>query len=60
MSKIIVLITFVAIISGCGQSALDKCTDSKSYLWNPKATDNTYKGNERYWDAITECENKHG
>ncbi len=60
MSKIVVLIIFTGIISGCGQSALDKCTDGKSHLWNPKAIDNTYKGNEQYWDAIAECENKNG
>ena len=47
-------------LSGCGQSALDKCTDSKAYLWNPKINDNRYEGNERYWDAVKECENKHG
>ncbi len=47
-------------LSGCGQSALDKCTDSKAYLWNPSINDNRYEGNERYWDAVKECENKHG
>ena len=51
---------FLFLLSGCGQSALDKCTDSKSYLWNDNAKGNEYKGNERYWDAIKECENKHG
>ena len=59
MSKVIVYTILVGFISGCGQSALDKCTDSKSYLWSSKASGNTYKGNEQYWDAVTACEDKH-
>ena len=53
---------FTLLLVGCGQSesALDKCTDSKSHLWNNDIKDNRYRGNERYWNAIKECEDKHG
>lgn len=55
------LILLAAIyLVGCGQSAKDECFDNQSYLWNSKIKDNTYKGNERYWNAIENCENKHG
>jgi hypothetical protein len=47
-------IILLLVLSGCGQSVLDKCTDSKSHLWSDDA-----KSNERYWDAIKQCENKH-
>ncbi len=55
-----VLPVILVFLSGCGQSALDKCKDSKAYLWNPEINDNRYEGNESYWNAIKECENKHG
>jgi len=47
------------LLAGCGQPSLDECTDSKAHLWNKNIKDNTYKSNERYWDAITECQDKH-
>jgi len=49
-----------SLLTGCGQSALDACADSKAQLWNPKIEDNRYEGNERYWDAVKQCENKGG
>jgi len=55
-----VLLLILLVLVGCGQSALDKCTDNKADLWNPKINDNRYEGNEKYWDAVKECENKHG
>jgi len=55
-----ILSVLVLSLSGCGQSALDACTDSKTYLWNPAIEDNRYEGNEKYWNAVTECEDKHG
>ena len=58
MKVIWLVIILTALLGGC-ESALDKCFDSKAYLWNPQKNDNTYKGNERYWDAITECEDKY-
>ena len=48
---------------GCGksgQSAIDKCIDSKAYLWNPKINDNRYEGNETYWNAVRRCEDNPG
>ena len=54
------LLLFASLLIGCGQSALDTCTDSQAHLWNPKIQDNRYEGNESYWDAVKECENKHG
>ncbi len=51
---------FIFSLPGCGQSSLDACTDSKSYLWNDEIDDNRYEGNEAYWNAITECEDNHG
>jgi len=60
MKKRYMAFTIIIFLTGCGQSALDACTDSKSHLWNPKMKDNQYKGNERYWDAVSECEDKHG
>lgn len=55
------LLALVAGLLGCGdsQSDLDKCFDSKASLWSPKATDNRYEGNERYWNAISQCEDQH-
>ena len=60
INRILVFPMIVGVLSGCGQSALDNCTDSKEYLWNPKSTDNQYKGNEAYWDAVATCEDEHG
>jgi hypothetical protein len=53
-------IAVLFILGGCGQSALDNCTDSKSYLWNDSANGNEYKGNEKYWNAVNQCEDEHG
>jgi len=36
--------------------AYDACDDSNTRLRNPAATDNTYVGDERYWDAVSTCE----
>ena len=60
IARILMSLFFVVGLSACGQSALDKCFDSKSYLWSPEATGNQYKGNQAYWDAITTCEDEHG
>ena len=55
---IVAFITMLSImIAGCGhsQSDRDKCIDSKKYLWNNDKSDNSYEGNEKYWDAVKRC-----
>jgi hypothetical protein len=56
MSKIILTFLSVIFLFGCGQSAYDKCIDSKDYLWNPEIENNQYEGNEAYWNAVKDCE----
>lgn len=54
-------ILLIALMAGCSsQSDKDKCIDEQAYLWNRKVDDNRYEGNQRYWDAVTACEDKYG
>lgn len=47
-------------IAGCGQDKYDDCVDRQAGLWNTDKKDNSYKGNEAYWNAVSACEDKHG
>ncbi len=59
MKRIKYILPVIALLlSGCGQSAGDECTDSKAHLWNSNISDNRYEGNERYWDAVKACEDQ--
>ena len=56
MPQLVVTLSVLLVLLGCdGQSALDKCTDSKAYLWNKEISGNQYEGNEAYWDAVKTC-----
>lgn len=62
MTKLVFWIPIIGIVlSGCGKglSERDACYDSKAPLWNPKIEDNRYEGNERYWDAVKQCDNQY-
>jgi len=61
MIKTIYSLLVIIVLVGCGQvqSQHDACVDSKALLWDPNAHTNAYKGNERYWDAITTCGDKY-
>ena len=59
VSKMLVIFAVVTISTACSfTSARDKCADAQGHLWTPGFATNEYKGNERYWDAITQCDNK--
>jgi hypothetical protein len=53
------ILLLTVLLTGCGQSPLDDCIDSKAHLWNSAIKDNRYDGNERYWNAVKECEDKY-
>ena len=61
MNKLI-LAAVVISLTACGNDfpnkERDACFDAQKYLWTTGIEDNRYKGNERYWDAISACKDQ--
>jgi hypothetical protein len=55
----VIMILALFLVACNSTSNRDRCYDSKKNLWNVEIDDNRYEGNERYWDAIRECDNKY-
>lgn len=54
--KIYIVLIFVGTVLLVGCSSSSDCYDDQLQLWNSNSSDNSYKGNEAYWDAVAECD----
>lgn len=44
------------VMTGCGNTEVDKCIEKQSYLWDNKT--NNPNANKAYWSAVERCKSK--
>ncbi|BCN93646.1 hypothetical protein THMIRHAM_14310 [Thiomicrorhabdus immobilis] len=50
---LMLLMMMSTALTGCEKSAVEKCIDKQSYLWDNKTNDKN--ANKAYWDAVAKC-----
>jgi hypothetical protein len=57
--KLLTLAFLCSLLPACSEPEIYACADNQARLWGGEKEGSNDKGSQKYWNALSECSDKH-